>query len=103
MDRGAWRAAVHGVAQSQTPLSTDRGHCIQCRPLASPVKWPSTGEAQGHHPGQPLWGPGSVDCPRHHRPIQDPPSETIMFQVITFQVTFQNSLHCHWPALLCGG
>ena len=26
MDRGAWRAAVHGVAQSQTRLSTARRH-----------------------------------------------------------------------------
>ena len=32
MDRGAWRATVHGAAKSQTRLGTERTHIGTCYP-----------------------------------------------------------------------
>ena len=39
MDRGAWRATVHGVARSQTRLKRLSMHARQCRLTGSPISW----------------------------------------------------------------
>ena len=38
MDRGAWRATVHGVAKSWTRLSNSAQHS-SCLTIASYIKW----------------------------------------------------------------
>ena len=37
MDRGAWRAAVLGVTEGQTGLSTHPAQCRHLQPVAGPV------------------------------------------------------------------
>ena len=37
MDRGAWRAAVLGVTEGQTGLSTHMAQCRRLQPVAGPV------------------------------------------------------------------
>ena len=41
MDRGAWRATVHGVAESRTRLS-DFTHSLTLRPWSGLFRWDST-------------------------------------------------------------
>ena len=50
MDRGAWRAAVHGVAKSQTRLSAWTDRCSYPLPLGLPPTAPP-GPPLGHHKG----------------------------------------------------
>ena len=38
VDRGAWRATVHGVAKSQTRLSNSAQHS-SCLTISSSIKW----------------------------------------------------------------
>ena len=56
MDRGAWWAAVHGVAKSQTRLSdftfTFDFHVLEKEMQPTPVFLPGESQGQGSH----LWG-----------------------------------------------
>ena len=36
MDTGAWRATVHGVAESQTPLGSEAQHILPPTPTSHP-------------------------------------------------------------------
>ena len=58
MDRGAWWAAVHGVAKSQTQLSdftfTFHFHALEKEP--TPVFLPGDSQKQGSLVGCRLWG-----------------------------------------------
>ena len=59
MDGGAWWAAVHGVAKSQTQLSdstfTFHFHALE-KEMATPVFLPGESQGRGSLVGCRLWG-----------------------------------------------
>ena len=48
MDREALRAAVHGVAKSQTQLSDQTEHDTEKKFLEKTISWTHSGATQGH-------------------------------------------------------
>ena len=60
MDRGAWWAAVHGVAKSRTPLSdfpfTFRFPALEKEMQPTPVFLPGESQGRGSLVGCRLWG-----------------------------------------------
>ena len=60
MDRGAWWAAVYGVAGSQTRLSnftfTFHFHALEKEMATTPVFLPGESQGQGSLVGCRLWG-----------------------------------------------
>ena len=60
MDGGAWKAAVHGVARSQTRLSgftfTFHFHALEKEMATTPVFLPGESQGQGSLVGCCLWG-----------------------------------------------
>ena len=60
MDRGAWKAAVHGVAEGQTLLSnftfTFHFHALEGKWQRTPVFLPGESQGQGSLVGCRLWG-----------------------------------------------
>ena len=60
MDGGAWWAAVHGVARSQTRLSnftfTFHFHALRRKWQPTPVFLPGESQGRGSPVGCPLWG-----------------------------------------------
>ena len=60
MDRGAWWAAVHGVAKSQTQLSnftfTFHFHALEKEMAPTAVLLPGESQGQGSLVGCRLWG-----------------------------------------------
>ena len=60
MDRGAWRAAVHGVAKSRTRLSdfpfTFHFHALEKEMEPTPVFLPGESQGWGSLVGCHLWG-----------------------------------------------
>ena len=60
MDRGAWKAAVHGVAKSWTPLSdftfTFHFHALEKEMATTPVFLPGESQGWGSLVGCRLWG-----------------------------------------------
>ena len=60
MDRGAWKAAVHGVAKSRTRPSdfpfTFRFHALEKEMATHPVFLPVESQGRGSLVGCHLWG-----------------------------------------------
>ena len=60
MDEGAWQAAVHGVAKSQTRLSdfpfTFHFHALEKEMQPTPVFLPGESQGRGSLVGCHLWG-----------------------------------------------
>ena len=60
MDRGAWWAAVHGVARSRTRLSdftfTFHFHALRGKRQPTPVFLPGESQGRGRLVGYRLWG-----------------------------------------------
>ena len=60
MDGGAWKAAVHGVAEGQTRLSnfsfTFHFHALEKEWQPTPVFLPGESQGRGSLVGCPLWG-----------------------------------------------
>ena len=60
MDRGAWWAAVHGVAKSWTRLSdftfTFYFHALEKEMATPPVFLPGESQGRGSRVGRRLWG-----------------------------------------------
>ena len=60
MGRGAWKAAVHGVAEGQTRLSdftvTFHFHVLEKEMQPTPVFWPGESQGWGRLVGCRLWG-----------------------------------------------
>ena len=60
MGRGAWQAAVHGVAKSQTQLSdftfTFHFHALEKEMAPTPVFLPGESQGRGSLVGWRLWG-----------------------------------------------
>ena len=60
MDRGAWKAAVHGVAKSRTRLSdftfTFHFHALEKELATTPVFLPGESQGRGSLVGCRLWG-----------------------------------------------
>ena len=60
MGRGAWRAAVHGVAKTRTRLSdftsTFHFHALEKAMATTPVFLPGESQGQGSLVGCHLWG-----------------------------------------------
>ena len=65
MDRGAWRAAVHGVAKSRTQLSdfsfTFHFHALERKWQPTPVFLPGESQGRGILVGFRLWGRTELD------------------------------------------
>ena len=65
MDRGAWRATVHGVAKSQTQLSsftfTFHFHALEKEMATTPVFLPGESQGQRSLVGCRLWGHTELD------------------------------------------
>ena len=61
MDGGAWEAAVHGVAKSQTQLSDLTFTCHF--PASTPVFLPGESQGRGGLVGCRLWGCTELDTP----------------------------------------
>ena len=65
MDGGAWWAAVHGVAESQTRLSnftfTFHFHALEKEMQPTPVFLPGESQGQGSLVGCHLWGHTELD------------------------------------------
>ena len=60
MDRGPWKAAVHGVAEGQTRLSdftsTFHFHALEKEVQLTPVFLPGESQGRGSLVGCRLWG-----------------------------------------------
>ena len=60
MDRGAWKAAVHGVAEGQTRLSdfpfTFHFHALEKEMATTPLFLPGESQGRGSLVGYRLWG-----------------------------------------------
>ena len=65
MDRGAWKAAVYGVAKSQTQLSdfpfTFHFHALERKWQATPVFLPGESQGLGSLMSFCLWGHTELD------------------------------------------
>ena len=65
MDRGAWWAAVHGVAKSRTRLSdftfTFHFHTLEKEMAPTPVFLPGESQGRGSLVGCRLWGHKELD------------------------------------------
>ena len=65
MDGGAWKAAVHGVAEGQTQLSdftfTFHFHALEREWQPTPVFLPGESQGRGSLVGFCLWGPTELD------------------------------------------
>ena len=65
MDGGAWKAAVHGVAEGQIPLNdftfTFHFHALEFMYWSSPVFLPGESQGQGSLVGCHLWGRAESD------------------------------------------
>ena len=65
MDGGAWKAAVHGVAEGQTRLSdftfTFHFHALERKWQPTPVFLPGESQGRGSLVGFCLWGPTELD------------------------------------------
>ena len=65
MDRGAWWAAVHGVAEGGTQLSnfifTSRFHALEKEMATTPVFLPGESQGRGSLVGCHLWGRTELD------------------------------------------
>ena len=59
MDGGAWKAAVHGVAEGRTPLSdftfTFHFHALEKEMATTPVLLPGESQGRGSLVGCHLW------------------------------------------------
>ena len=65
MDRGAWRATIHGVTESQTRLSnftfTFHFHALEKEIATTPVFLPGESQGRGRLGGFRLWGHTELD------------------------------------------
>ena len=65
MDGGAWKAAVHGVAEGQTRLSdftfTFHFHALEKEMATTPVFLPGESQGLGSLVGCRLWGRAASD------------------------------------------
>ena len=104
MDRGMWRAAVHGVAKSRTRLKRLSTHT--CARVGEPGRRRAE---QSQHKGEFLGPPGpllllrprqvaSLDCP----PMRGP-GEALTHWLPSFTVRVWNPMLPRWERGVCGG